>query len=123
VSFGTIWSLAASNDLDANSTLLECPAIKRSLDRYSAAGRSWLCSAALLPLVFSFSPKSPIASPAIYGGWAMRNVELFRRRAEECLERASKVSERQMVRLLLVQAHNHLKQAEEIEAQELNARG
>ncbi len=53
----------------------------------------------------------------------MKNVELFRRRAKECLERASQLSERQRVRLLLVQAHNHLKQAEEAEAQELNARG
>jgi hypothetical protein len=61
--------------------------------------------------------------PGDLRGWAMRNVELFRRRAEECLERASQVSERQRVRLLLVQAHNHLKQAEETEAQELNARG
>ena len=52
----------------------------------------------------------------------MKTVELFRRRAEECLERATKVSERQRVRLLLVQAHNHLKRAEETEAQELNAR-
>jgi hypothetical protein len=53
----------------------------------------------------------------------MRSVESFRRRAEECLERASKISERQRIRMLLVQAHNHLKQAEEAEAQELNARG
>jgi hypothetical protein len=55
----------------------------------------------------------------------MRSVELFRRRAEECLDKAKAVSERherQAVRLLLVQAHNHLKQAEETEAQELNAR-
>jgi hypothetical protein len=52
----------------------------------------------------------------------MRSVELFRRRAEECLEKAKAASERQSVRLLLVQAHNHLKRAEEIEAQELNAR-
>jgi len=52
----------------------------------------------------------------------MRAVELFRRRAEECLEKASKLSERERVRLLLVQAHNHLRQAEETEAQELNAR-
>jgi hypothetical protein len=56
------------------------------------------------------------------GGSGMSSVELFRRRAEECLQKASKVSERQRVRLLLVQAHNHLKQAEEMEAQELNAR-
>ena len=53
----------------------------------------------------------------------MKSVELFRRRAEELLERASKASDRQRVRLLLVQAHNHLKQAEETEARELNARG
>jgi hypothetical protein len=59
------------------------------------------------------------------GGSVMRRVELFRRRAEECLDKAKAVSERherQAVRLLLVQAHNHLKQAEETEAQELNAR-
>ena len=52
----------------------------------------------------------------------MKTVELFRRRAEECLKRASQVSERQHIRLLLVQVHNHLKRAEETEAQELNAR-
>ena len=57
------------------------------------------------------------------GGSIMTSVELFRRRAQELLERASKVSDRQRVRLLLLQAHNHLKQAEETEAQELNARG
>ncbi|MFL6799812.1 MAG: hypothetical protein ACJ8F3_20650 [Xanthobacteraceae bacterium] len=53
----------------------------------------------------------------------MPSIELFRRRAEELLERASRISNRQRNRLLLIQAHNHLKQAEETEAQELNARG
>ena len=56
------------------------------------------------------------------GGSIMRSAELFRRRAEECLNKAKTVSGRQTVRLLLVQAHNHLKQAEEAEAEDLNAR-
>jgi hypothetical protein len=52
----------------------------------------------------------------------MTSIELFRRRAEECLEKAGKVSDRQRARLLLLQAHNHLREAEETEAQRLNAR-
>ena len=43
-------------------------------------------------------------------------------KAEEYLEKARAVSDRQRARLLLVQAHNHLKCAEETEAQQLSAR-
>ncbi len=52
----------------------------------------------------------------------MTSVELFRRRAEECLQKANAISNRQRARLLLVQAHNELKAAEELEAERLNAR-
>jgi hypothetical protein len=45
------------------------------------------------------------------------------RRAEKLLLKASVASDRQRERLLLVQAHNFLKEAEETEARELNARG
>jgi hypothetical protein len=53
----------------------------------------------------------------------MTSIELFRRRAEKLLQEASLVADRQRARLLLVQAHNHLKRAEETEAEQLNARG
>jgi hypothetical protein len=56
-------------------------------------------------------------------GIVMTSIELFRRRAEKLLQEASLVADRQRARLLLVQAHNHLKQAEETEAEQLNARG
>ncbi|TMJ82931.1 MAG: hypothetical protein E6G76_22370 [Alphaproteobacteria bacterium] len=52
----------------------------------------------------------------------MGNVDLWRRKAEACLEKAHAVSDRQRARLLLVQAHNYLKHAEETEAQQLSAR-
>jgi hypothetical protein len=52
----------------------------------------------------------------------MASIEFLRKRAEECLEKARQVGERQKARLLLVQAHNYLKQAEEGEAQKLSAR-
>ena len=52
----------------------------------------------------------------------MRSVDLLRRKAEACLEKAHSISDRQRARLLLVQAHNYLKHAEETEAQELSAR-
>jgi hypothetical protein len=52
----------------------------------------------------------------------MASTELLRKRAEDYLEKARRVSERQKARLLLVQAHNYLKHAEEREAQELSAR-
>jgi hypothetical protein len=52
----------------------------------------------------------------------MASIEFLRKRAEEYLEKARRVSERQKARLLLVQAHNYLKHAEEQEAQELSAR-
>jgi len=53
----------------------------------------------------------------------MGNLELIRRRAEECLEKAKGVTSRQDARRLLVKAHNYLKAAEETEAQELHAKG
>ena len=50
-------------------------------------------------------------------------VDVLRNKAEEYLEKARAISDRQRARLLLVQAHNYLKCAEEIEAQQLSARG
>jgi len=55
------------------------------------------------------------------GDCDMSTVELLRNRAEECLEKARAVSDRQRARLLLVQAHNYLKRAEETEAEQLSA--
>jgi uncharacterized protein HemY len=52
----------------------------------------------------------------------MGGVELLRSKAEECLEKARAIGDRQDARLLLVQAHNYLKCAEEREAQQLSAR-
>ncbi|HET9814343.1 MAG TPA: hypothetical protein VFQ33_01140 [Xanthobacteraceae bacterium] len=52
----------------------------------------------------------------------MGSVDLWRKKAEACLEKAHVVSDRQRARLLLVQAHNYLKAAEETEAQQLSAR-
>jgi uncharacterized protein HemY len=52
----------------------------------------------------------------------MGTVELLRSKAEKYLEKARAISDRQRARLLLVQAHNFLKSAEETEAQQLNAR-
>jgi hypothetical protein len=52
----------------------------------------------------------------------MNVVAALRTKAETYLEKAHKVSERQRARLLLVQAHNYLKRAEETEAEQLNAR-
>jgi hypothetical protein len=52
----------------------------------------------------------------------MGTVDLLRSKAEKYLEKARAISDRQRARLLLVQAHNFLKSAEETEAQELNAR-
>ena len=56
------------------------------------------------------------------GDWLMGIVDLWRRKAEDCLEKAHAISDRQRARLLLVQAHNYLKKAEETEAQQLSAR-
>ena len=56
------------------------------------------------------------------GDCLMGGVELLRSKAEECLEEAGAISDRQRARLLLVQAHNYLKYAEETEAQQLSAR-
>ena len=49
-------------------------------------------------------------------------VDVLRNKAEEYLEKARAISDRQRARLLLVQAHNYLKCAEETEAQQLSAR-
>jgi hypothetical protein len=60
--------------------------------------------------------------PSSVGGLIMENVDMLRHRAEKYLERARAVSDRQRARLLLLQAHDQLKRAEEREAEELNAR-
>jgi uncharacterized protein HemY len=52
----------------------------------------------------------------------MGTVDLLRSKAEKYLEKARAISDRQRARLLLVQAHNFLKSAEETEAQQLSAR-
>ena len=50
------------------------------------------------------------------------SADLLRNRAEEYLEKARAVSDRQRAQLFLVQAHNYLKRAEETEAEQLTAR-
>jgi hypothetical protein len=62
------------------------------------------------------------AAHASNGGWLMGSVDLWRRKAEACLEKAHAISDRQRARLLLVKAHNYLKDAEETEARQLSAR-
>jgi hypothetical protein len=52
----------------------------------------------------------------------MGSVDVLRNKAEEYLEKARAISDRQRARLLLLQAHNYLKCAEETEAQQLSAR-
>ena len=52
----------------------------------------------------------------------MSVVESLRNKAETYLEKARKVSDRSRARLLLVQAHNILKRAEETEAEQLSGR-
>jgi hypothetical protein len=52
----------------------------------------------------------------------MGRVDVLRNKAEEYLEKARAISDRQRARLLLLQAHNYLKCAEETEAQQLSAR-
>ena len=52
----------------------------------------------------------------------MGSVDLWRRKAEDCLQKAHAISDRQRARLLLIQAHNYLKNAEETEARQLSAR-
>jgi hypothetical protein len=52
----------------------------------------------------------------------MGAVESFRSKAEAYLEKARRISDRQRARLLIVQAHNYLKCAEETEAKRLSAR-
>jgi uncharacterized protein HemY len=51
----------------------------------------------------------------------MGSVESLRSKAEEYLEKARAINNRQRARLLLVHAHNYLKCAEETEAQQLSA--
>ena len=55
-------------------------------------------------------------------GIEMEKIDTLRHRAEQYLERARAVSDRQRARLFLVQAHDQLKRAEETEAEQLNAR-
>jgi hypothetical protein len=71
-----------------------------------------------------FLPRFALPSPfsVCRGEYRMTNIELFRRRAEECLRKANAVSDRHRARLLLVEAHNQLKSAEELEAEQLTAR-
>jgi hypothetical protein len=52
----------------------------------------------------------------------MNATESLRSKAESYLEKARRISDRQRARLLLVQAHNYLKSAEETEAEQLSAR-
>jgi len=52
----------------------------------------------------------------------MGQVDLLRSKAEKYLEKARAISDRQRARLLVVEAHNLLKSAEETEAQQLSAR-
>lgn len=52
----------------------------------------------------------------------MGELERLRQRADECLQKAQEVGNRQRARLLMVQAHNYLKTAEEAEARQFNAR-
>ena len=53
----------------------------------------------------------------------MANVEVLKRRADEVLREASKMTDRNRMRSLLVKAHDYLKSADETEAQQLSARG
>jgi hypothetical protein len=56
------------------------------------------------------------------GDRGMGSVDVLRNKADEYLEKARAISDRQRARLLLLQAHNYLKCAEETEAQQLSAR-
>ena len=61
---------------------------------------------------------NPFAQPV----QVLRAGSSLRSKAEAYLEKARRVSDRQRARLLLVQAHNFLKRAEETEAEQLSAR-
>ena len=52
----------------------------------------------------------------------MNATESLRSKAESYLEKARRISDRHRALLLLVQAHNYLKSAEETEAEQLSAR-
>jgi hypothetical protein len=56
------------------------------------------------------------------GDHDMARVDVLRNKAEEYLEKARAISDRQRARLVLLQAHNYLKRAEETEARQLSAR-
>jgi hypothetical protein len=58
----------------------------------------------------------------VRGVLPMGDLERLRRRADECLQKAQEIGSRQRARLLMLQAHNYLKDAEETEARQLNAR-
>jgi hypothetical protein len=114
----------------------------------SARRRRRLCGAAPIrrrSFASEFNPARPFLSAALHwptesivsifchdcrpkcadqgtGDRGMGSVDVLRKKAEECLDKARAISDRQRVRLLLVQAHNHLKCAEETEAQQLSAR-
>jgi len=64
----------------------------------------------------------PTRADRATGDRGMGRVDVLRNKAEEYLEKARAVSDRQRARLLLLQAHNYLKCAEETEAQQLSAR-
>jgi hypothetical protein len=52
----------------------------------------------------------------------MGDLERLRQRADECLQKAQEVGNRQRARVLMLQAHDLLKVAEETEARRLHAR-
>jgi hypothetical protein len=69
---------------------------------------------------FAMIASSNSAGPS-NGDRSMGSVESLRSKAEEYLEKARAINNRQRARLLLVHAHNYLKCAEETEAQQLSA--
>ena len=69
---------------------------------------------------FAMIASSNCAGPS-NGDRSMGSVESLRSKAEEYLEKARAINNRQRARLLLVHAHNYLKCAEEAEAQQLSA--
>jgi hypothetical protein len=73
-------------------------------------------------LVRYFAMIAGLNAPTTVTGDRGMGVDVLRNKAEECLEKARAISDRQRARLLLVQAHNYLKCAEETEAQQLSAR-
>jgi hypothetical protein len=72
--------------------------------------------------VTSFGGSCPYNLSESCAEMAMNAVEGLRSKAEAYLEKARLISNRHRARLLLVQAHNFLKCAEETEAEQLSAR-